>query len=246
MTNCVVECRMLLKDIGGAEYVVVSDIVLYGEGILFSHIQGQGTTKELKMSNIIATGFAQAGWLENGENITLDNIRVIRKLGAGSDILFNGFDFKNINGLTLRHVEVENVESGPGLRCENITDLEIDGFKAKGLAEGDPAKNSFPGSGVQDLQPRTIEGGGSHNPAGSWRSGHPGQPAGPLPSLSLKKNRQGKRWIWQSDPAPGKPGGTKPGGPAAGHLPRVGRVRSCQTAITNRAAGKREWLQIGG
>jgi len=130
---------MLLKDIGRAEYVVVSDIVAYGEGILFSHIQGQGRTKELKMSNIIATGFAQAGWLEDGDNITLDNIRIIRKSGAGSDILFNGFDFKNINGLTLRHVEVENIESGPGLRCENISDLEIDGFQAKGLAEGDPA-----------------------------------------------------------------------------------------------------------
>ena len=139
ITNCVIECRMVLKDVGRAEYVVVSDIVAYGEGILFSHVQGQGRTKELKMSNIIATGFAQAGWLENAENIMLDNIRIIRKSGAGSDILFNGFDFKNINGLTLRHVEVENVESGPGLRCENISNLEIDGFQAKGLAESDPA-----------------------------------------------------------------------------------------------------------
>lgn len=131
MTNCIVDCQMLVKDFRNAEDVVISNIVATGPGRLFSSYGGQ--LKNVLISNVIATDWAQGGWFVNGENITLDNVQIHRREGSGNQFLLNGFDFKQVNGLTLRNVGIYNVEDGPALYCEDVTDLVLDGFESSAV-----------------------------------------------------------------------------------------------------------------
>jgi len=131
ITNCIVQCQMLLKDIRKADHVIIANIVARGAGRLFSMLGGPA--RHLTLSNITAHGFAQAGWIENAEDLVLDNVKVIRAPGPAADNVRNGLDFKNVRGLTLRHVELHNVEQGPAIFGDTISDLEIDGLKCPGL-----------------------------------------------------------------------------------------------------------------
>ncbi len=137
MTNCIVQGQMLLKGIRKAEHVIISNIVARGSGRLFS-MQTGGPARHITLSNITAHGFAQAGWMENVEHLVLDNVKVIRAPGPAADTIRNGLDFKNIRGLTLRHVELHNVEEGPAIFGDTISDLEIDGLKCFGLPPTGP------------------------------------------------------------------------------------------------------------
>jgi hypothetical protein len=137
LSNCVVQCQTLLKDIQKAEYVTVANVVASGRGRLFSSLGGPA--KHLSLTNITAYDFAQAGWLENAENVTLDNVKVIRRFGSGSPVLNDGFEFRNVSGLTLRDVEVRNIDQGPALLCEEVEDLELEGFRAVYFPEDQPA-----------------------------------------------------------------------------------------------------------
>lgn len=137
LSNCVVQCQMLLKDIQKAEYVTVANVVASGRGRLFSSLGGPA--KHITLTNITAYDFAQAGWLENAEDVTLDNVKVIRRFGAGSPVLNDGFEFRNVSGLTLRDVEVHNIDKGPALLCEEVEDLELEGFQAAYFPEDQPA-----------------------------------------------------------------------------------------------------------
>jgi len=134
--QCVVQCQTLLKDINRAEYVVLSGIIARGRGRLFSSIGGPA--RHLTLTDVIAYGFAQAGWLENAEDVVLDNVKVIREPGSGAPNLADGFEFRNISGLTLRNVELHNVDVGPALIASAVTDLEIDGFKTRGDVPSGP------------------------------------------------------------------------------------------------------------
>ncbi len=136
ITNCVVDCQMLIKDFRHAEDVVISGIVATGPGRLFSSYGGP--LKNVLISDVIANGWSQGGWFINGENITLDNVHIIRQPGSGNDFLKNGFSFKDVRGLALRNVSIENVESGSALYCENVADLEVAGFQSTGVPDTEP------------------------------------------------------------------------------------------------------------
>ncbi|MFC1766919.1 glycoside hydrolase family 28 protein, partial [Planctomycetota bacterium] len=137
ITDCVVNCQMLVKDIQHAENILISNIVARGRGRLFSMMDGP--VANLTLRNIMAQGFAQAGWLENGQNVTLDNVQVTREPGSGSSALSDGFEFRNIRGLTLRHVTIAGVEAGPALTCHDVNDLELDGFHTLNKSSNNPA-----------------------------------------------------------------------------------------------------------
>jgi hypothetical protein len=136
ITNCVVDCQMLIKDFRNAENVIIDNIVATGPGRLFSCYGGP--MKNIMISNVIADGWSQGGWFINGENIILSNIHISRKPGSGNEILKNGFVFSNVRGLTLRNVTIDSVESGSALYCENISGLEIDCFRSSGVPANEP------------------------------------------------------------------------------------------------------------
>ena len=141
LNNCVVQCQILLKDIQKAEYVTLANIVASGRGRLFSMMGGPA--KHITLSNVTAYDFAQAGWMENAENITLDNVKVIRRFGSGSAAIQDGFEFRKVKGLTLRNVEIQNIDNGPALSCEEVEDMELDGFRASYFPKDQPAVRLF-------------------------------------------------------------------------------------------------------
>lgn len=136
ISNCVIDCQMLVKDFRGASNVIISNIVASGPGKLFTSYGGP--LKNVLIDNLIANGWSQGGWFVNGENIVLSNVHIIRKPGSGNDILKNGFFFKNVNGLTLRNVSIDNVEKGAALYCNIVNGLEVEGFKSTGVGSDDP------------------------------------------------------------------------------------------------------------
>ena len=127
---------MLVKDFKGATNVVISNIVANGPGKLFSSYGGP--LKNVLIDNVIADGWAQGGWFINGENIVLSNVHINRKPGSGNEILKNGFSFKDVKGLTLRNVSINNIEEGSAIYCTNVTGLEVDGFKSEGVPLEEP------------------------------------------------------------------------------------------------------------
>lgn len=137
LNNCEVECQTLLKDLRKAAHVTISDVNASGRGRLFSATGG--TVKHITLSNVTASGFAQGGWLESAEDVTLDNVKVIRRFGSGSSAWRDGFEFRNIKRLILRNVEIQNIDEGPALVCENVENLELDGFRAITFPENEPA-----------------------------------------------------------------------------------------------------------
>ncbi|MCG8525287.1 MAG: glycosyl hydrolase family 28 protein [Opitutales bacterium] len=137
LTNCVVTCQMIVKDIRKADDVIVSNIVADGEGRLFSSMGGPVT--RLQMDNIIATGFSQGGWFRNADDVSLTNIRITRKPDSGNPSLYNGIDLQGIKNLHIDNVRIEPVQTGPGLYCKDVEGVNISGFVAKGLNDGSPA-----------------------------------------------------------------------------------------------------------
>ena len=131
ITNCVIECQFLVKDFRAASNVVISNIVASGPGKLFSSYGGP--LKNIMIDNVIAHEWSQGGWFVNGENITLSNIQITRKPGSGNEFLKNGFTCKDVKAVTLRNVTINNVEEGSALYCENVSELEVDGFKSTGV-----------------------------------------------------------------------------------------------------------------
>lgn len=131
VNNCIIEYQFLVKDFREAEDVIISNIIATGPGKLFSSYGGP--LKNVLIENVRATGWSQGGWFINGENIRLNNIHITRKKGSGNEFLHNGFDFKNVRGLYLRNVRIDNIEEGAAFYGEDITDLRIDDFEGNGI-----------------------------------------------------------------------------------------------------------------